>query len=78
MERVLVNIVDVVNEVDGSRDKIFIYQEKDIQITPKGFKSLVNTKWVYFNLAQQEVSATESGFERNAIAPFIQYRCMSF
>lgn len=78
MERVLVNIVDVVNEVDGSRDKIFIYQEKDIQITPKGFKSLVNTKWVYFNLAQQEVSATDNGFERNVISPFIQYRCMSF
>lgn len=78
MERILVNIIDVVNEFDGSSDKIFIYQEKDIQITSKGFKSLVNSKWVYYNLAKQEVCATDTGFERNAVAPRVQYRCKSF
>lgn len=78
MERVLVNIVDVINEADGSCDKIFIYQEKDIQVSEKGLKSLVNTNWLYYNMAHQEVSETDTGFQCQNITPAIQYRCLGF
>lgn len=78
MEKILINVLDVINELDGSRDQIFVYQVKEIKITSSGFKSLVDTQLLYYNLAKQEVFPTGSGFQHDATSSYIQYRCKAY
>jgi hypothetical protein len=78
MEKILINILDVINELDGSRDQIFVYQIKEIQVTASGFKSLVDTNLVYYNMAKQEVFSTGLGFQHNAATTHVQYRCKAY
>ena len=78
MEKILINLLDVINELDGSRDQIFIYQVKEVQVTASGFKSLVDTQLVYYNLAKQEVFPTGLGFQQDATTPYIHYRCKAY
>lgn len=78
MEKILINVLDVINELDGSQDQIFVYQVKEIKITSSGFKSLVDTQLLYYNLAKQEVFSTGSGFQQDTTSPYIQYRCKAY
>lgn len=74
MNNYLINIIDVINEYDGSKDQIFIYQERELKVTSDGFKSIVNTEMSYFNLAKQPVVPSKRGFQKAVIGPVINYR----
>ncbi len=71
------NIIDVINNSDGSQDQIFMYQEKEVRISTKGFKSLVNTEITYFNLKEERVTPYLEGFRKFAIGSTTHYSTKS-
>jgi hypothetical protein len=78
MNRILMNVIDVINNSDGSKDKIFMYQDQELRITTKGFKSLVNTEITYFNLKAERVSPFLQGFRKLAIGNTTHYSTKMF
>jgi hypothetical protein len=77
MDNYLVNIIDVINEIDGSKDQIFIYQERELKVSSAGFKSMVNAEMTYFNLARQPVVPSNAGFQKAVAGPVVHYRIRS-